>query len=113
MENKLNEYQSNAKVTWLLGASDDELAKESYLMSGLAGEVGELVSLFAKGIRDGVSDMETHNNLIGKELGDILWFVAILADYHGWTLEEIANLNIEKLRSRMQRNTLGGSGDER
>jgi NTP pyrophosphatase (non-canonical NTP hydrolase) len=109
----MNKYQEQAKVTWLLGLNDDKLKALSYLMAGLAGEVGELSSLFAKGLRDGISDEMEYNYKVEKELGDVLWFVAVIADEFNFTLDEVADTNIEKLKSRMNRNVLKGSGDDR
>jgi NTP pyrophosphatase (non-canonical NTP hydrolase) len=48
-----------------------------------------------------------------KELGDVLWFVAVLAEHHGMDMQDVAVANINKLRSRQQRGTLQGSGDDR
>ena len=50
---------------------------------------------------------------IAKEIGDVLWYCAALAHDIGYTLEEVGNMNVEKLRSRKQRNKLNGSGDNR
>ena len=47
------------------------------------------------------------------ELGDILWFVAGLADVMGWSLDEVAEQNIEKLASRQKRGVIDGNGDNR
>lgn len=81
-----------------------------YLLPGLAGEVGELSSLYAKNVRDGgVMDYK----LLKKELGDILWFVSSIAFFNGISLAEVAQANIDKLTSRQQRGTIGGSGDDR
>lgn len=82
-----------------------------YAMLGLAGEVGELLSIFAKEIRDGV--LPENSEKIKKELGDVLWFVAAIASDSGYTLQTIADSNIEKLRSRRDRGVLQGSGDNR
>lgn len=81
-----------------------------YLLPGLAGEVGELSSLFAKSQRDGnILD----NVSVSKELGDVLWFVSTIAFYHGLSLADIAETNIEKLESRKKRGVIGGNGDNR
>lgn len=81
-----------------------------YLLPGLAGEVGELCSLFAKCQRDG----NTLDHIaVSKELGDVLWFVSALAFYHGISLADLAEANIEKLESRKKRGVIGGSGDNR
>lgn len=83
---------------------------KQYLLPGLAGEVGELLSLFAKNTRDGG---ELNGDAVQKELGDVLWFVASIAYLHGISLADIAETNLNKLESRKQRGTLKGSGDER
>lgn len=102
---KLNEYQIDAMSVRL------ESASSLYAILGLAGEVGELHSLLAKSIRDEPKFDFDQN--VKKELGDILWFVSAIAADHGFTLEEVARANIEKLFSRKERNVLQGSGDDR
>jgi len=37
---------------------------------------------------------------VGKELGDLMWYMSQIADELGFTLEEIAEENIAKLRER-------------
>jgi NTP pyrophosphatase (non-canonical NTP hydrolase) len=100
-----NMYQDKAWHYALPNAKDDY-----YLLTGIQGEVGELSSLFAKAYRD-----ETGLNVtaVRKELGDILWFVAGMATYYGWSLKDIAEENIAKLESRKARGVLTGSGDNR
>jgi NTP pyrophosphatase (non-canonical NTP hydrolase) len=60
----------------------------------------------------GVLDEETRAAL-KKELGDCLWYVARLSSELGFSMAEVAEGNIEKLRSRKARGTLQGSGDNR
>ena len=105
----LNEYQGHAMSTLLETAENS-----AYMVMGMGGEVGEINSLIAKGIRD----IETSNEeellaKLKKELGDVLWFVAGLAHVQGWTLEEVAQLNVSKLKARQANGTLQGSGDDR
>jgi NTP pyrophosphatase (non-canonical NTP hydrolase) len=90
-----------------------EKADEMYALVGLSGEVGELHSLVAKAIRDGVKDEAEFETNIKKELGDILWFIAAIADDFETSLDEIASMNYYKLKSRFERKVIGGSGDER
>ena len=105
MKYTLNEYQSEAQSVRL------ESAGPMYALFGLPGEVGEVCSLVAKAIRDGRKF--TYDSDMRKELGDVLWFVAAIAADHGFTLEEVAQSNINKLMSRKERGTLQGSGDNR
>lgn len=106
----LNDYQTEAMKFRLPTAGVD------YALFNLAGEVGELLSLEAKMLRDGVDELKPytdHVTNVKKELGDILWHVAAIAKDYGFTLEEVAAANIEKLVSRKQRGVLQGSGDNR
>ena len=50
---------------------------------------------------------------VAKELGDIAWYLAVLAFELDYTLEEIMQMNLDKLASRQQRGVLSGSGDSR
>lgn len=101
-------YQDEAWKTAMESARN-----AAYLYNGLSGEVGEVCSLYAKAIRDGIEDHKRFSEQIKKELGDVLWFISGLSRLHGFTLKEVADANIAKLKSRQQRNTLKGSGDDR
>lgn len=104
---QISYYQTKA-MSYRLDSAD-----QAYALLNLSGEVGELMSLVAKGIRDGVSDDFKFKELAGKELGDIMWMVAAVASDMGLSLEKLCEQNIEKLESRKQNNTIQGSGDER
>ena len=85
-----------------------------YCALGLCGESGEVADKLKKVIRDNNGELSDEVRLqVGKELGDVLWYVANLSTELGFSLEEIARMNIEKLRSRSERGVLGGNGDER
>ena len=99
----INQYQYDAMKTRL------PTANANYALYNLSGEVGELHSMVAKFIRDGKIDMD----LVKKELGDILWCLAAVAVDYGFTLEDVAQTNLDKLQKRLKRNTLTGSGDNR
>ena len=100
----LNEYQQEAITFQLKNARS-----LSYLMAGFAAESGEVLGHYAKEIRDGVNK----SDLIIKELGDCLWFIAALADYYDVNLSEVAEGNLSKLADRRQRGVIHGSGDLR
>ena len=106
MESKMtfDEYQEFARLT----AVYPEDVKVVYPTLGLCGEAGEVAEKIKKHMRDGRSLVG-----VGLELGDVLWYISALADDLGITLEEIAQANVDKLASRMERGKLGGSGDER
>lgn len=99
-------YQSRAMSYRL------ETANEIYALLNLGGEVGEVLSLVSKFIRDG-GDVEEYNKNIKKELGDIMWMVAAVAKDHRMTLSDICTQNLDKLESRKIRDTIMGSGDNR
>ena len=88
-----------------------ETADEAYMLLGLAGEVGEVYSLAAKAIRDG--RLYDYQENMKKELGDVLYFVAAIAMDNGYTLQDIAESNRNKLFTRKEAGTLQGSGDNR
>ena len=77
---------------------------------GLVGEAGEIAEKLKKSLRVG-------NNLdiagLKLELGDLLYYIAVTANHIGSNLQEIAEINIEKLNSRKERGVLQGSGDNR
>ena len=87
-----------------------ETANQMYLLLGLSGEVGELHSKAAKHIRD---ETPEDREALKAELGDVLWFVAMLADVWGFDLGDEAMDNYLKLKSRMERGVISGSGDNR
>src|SRR5210317_2502779 len=81
----------------------------AYLTLGLSGEAGEIANKAKKLIRDG--DNPDKREEIGKELGDVCWYLAVLAEELGMNLGKVMEDNIEKLSSRKARGVLGGSGD--
>ena len=85
-----------------------------YPTLGLTGEAGEVANKVKKIIRDG-SDKTSEDMVqaISSEIGDCLWYIAILADDVGVKLSDIANANLEKLANRKEKGTIHGSGDTR
>jgi len=99
------EYQTKAVSYAVYPATHKVL----YPTLGLCGEAGEVAEKVKKQVRDGVfSRHET-----AKELGDVLWYLTNLANDLGYSLNEIASNNIEKLDSRKVRGVIKGSGDNR
>lgn len=108
----INEYQEEAKKT--AAYPRDFGAGWVYPALGLAGEAGEVADKIKKIIRDnkGVMTPEFAQS-IAQELGDVLWYIAILSNELGFDLEQVAEINIKKLADRQQRGVIGGSGDNR
>lgn len=80
-----------------------------YTALGLASEAGEFAGKVKKMIRDKTYDTEA----MIAELGDVLWYVARAAAELDVHLSDVAKDNVEKLKSRMERGKLKGSGDKR
>ena len=105
---KLDEYQKKANATAIYDSKFSIL----YPTLGLAGEAGEVEEKVKKIIRDNKSIIDEKES-VAKELGDVLWYVAAVARDIGYSLEVIAEMNIEKLESRKERGVLQGNGDNR
>lgn len=111
MEDKeltLNEYQSMALETAIYPQPI------IYPALGLTGEAGEVADKVKKVLRDNNSEFTDEKKAeIMAEVGDVLWYAATLSADLGYTLEEVAKHNYDKLRSRQIRGKLHGSGDNR
>ncbi len=108
---ELSDYQRRSRAT---AVYPDAGANLTYPALGLCGEAGEVAEKVKKAIRDdgGVLTAERRDALAG-ELGDVLWYVAQLATEAGLDLDQLADANLAKLRSRQERSMLSGSGDTR
>ena len=86
-----------------------------YLTLGLTGEAGEIANKVKKFIRDGAAKDEYLDKRIqiGYEVGDVLWYCAVLAEELEMDLGHIMENNLQKLADRKKRGTLSGSGDNR
>ena len=91
----LNDYQRFAGVT--ANPDLDEKLNIATLALGVAGEGGEVADHIKKYIGH---DHELDKNKMLKELGDVLWYVAVLSNALGFTLREVAEANIAKLAAR-------------
>lgn len=105
------EYQVQALTT---SRGKEEHNELFHRILGLVGETGELAEKLKKWVRDENSQESSLDKQdLEKELGDVLWYIAILADYLELDLEQVASTNLEKLASRKKRGVLNGKGDNR
>jgi len=106
----LDMYQKVAKTTAIYPREQAII----YPTLGLTGEAGEVANKVKKIYRDGTNKInENIVEEISAEIGDVLWYVAVLADDIGCKLSDIANNNLLKLENRRKKGTIHGSGDKR
>ncbi len=114
-----NEYQKKATTTDTFGdqplsgllASDPAYTAK---ILGLVGESGEVAEKYKKIIRDKKGKVSSNDKEeLVKELGDVLWYIALLAKYLEVSLDEVALQNLDKLSSRKSRKVIKGKGDNR
>lgn len=107
----LNAYQDAARST---AAYPDVGSNPIYPTLGLSGEAGEVADKVKKVLRDRGGEFDRDvREAIKLELGDVLWYVALLSSELGFDLDEIAMANLDKLASRASRGRIAGSGDQR
>lgn len=121
---ELNNYQNSAMSTCM-----ESCENYSYMMDNLVAEVGEFAGKVSKAKRkkeikfdeeghiiywdmkpDRIEDFEAE---LMKEAGDILWQLSGLCHVFGWKLQDVAQMNLDKLASRKQRGVIDGNGDNR
>jgi NTP pyrophosphatase (non-canonical NTP hydrolase) len=106
-----NDYQRESRKTWSLIHTDHAIV---YPTLGLVNEAGEVAGKVKKIFRDKngvIGDAE--REALKQELGDVLWYLAQICTELNLTLEEVAEANLEKLFSRLERNAIRGDGDTR
>lgn len=114
---ELNQYQSKAMATAIK-------VNLEHMAFGLLEEAGEVAAILKRFHRGDAGYIDEHASLfdflsneacdkLEKELGDILWYVAVFADFLGLSLNEVAVTNLQKLQRRASRDMLRGSGDDR
>ena len=117
---ELNDYQKQAMTTCMPSSENF-----SYMFLNLVGEVGEFASKVAKAIRKGNADishsklsrigdtdmLEKQEEELMKEVGDCLWQLSGLCTVMGWSLEDVAQTNLDKLAARKAAGTIIGEGD--
>ena len=120
---ELNQYQEKAMTTCMKTS-----ANPLYMLFMLGEEIGELQGKFSKAIRKGwitfyenkikvnrltVEEEEFNEwlNLVKKEIGDCLWGIAGITSQMDWSLEDVAQTNLDKLSARKAVGTIDGDGD--
>ncbi len=107
-----DEYQKRAMTTVL--SSGDDFKDLLHWVLGITGEAGEVAEKLKKIVRDKGGEMTDEDKQeMAKEIGDVLWYLAIFAKDLGFSFDQIAEENLAKLKSRHARGKLGGSGDNR
>ena len=104
-------YQIEARKTAIYPNKDKNFI---YPTLGLVGESGEVAEKIKKVLRDNNGNFDYESKTaIKKELGDVLWYLANLCNELDFTLNEVAEENLEKLNNRLSRGKIFGSGDDR
>ncbi|MFN2202707.1 MAG: nucleoside triphosphate pyrophosphohydrolase family protein [Caldilineaceae bacterium] len=108
---KFQKYQEESRKTWSRIHTDHPIV---YPTLGLTNEAGEVAGKVKKIFRDkdGVISDEDREAL-KAELGDVLWYLTQICTDLGLSLEEVAEANISKLFSRLERGQIQGDGDNR
>jgi len=107
----LNQYQTKSRKTARYPAIGHGVI---YPTLGLASEAGEVAGKIKKIFRDkGGVIGEPEREALRSELGDVLWYLAQVCTELELSLDEVAQANIEKLYSRLERGRIGGEGDNR
>jgi len=104
-------YQRESRKTWNEIPMDHTIV---YPTMGLVNEAGEVAGKVKKIFRDhGGEISEEDRQALKKELGDVLWYLTQICTELDLTLQEVAEVNLEKLFSRLERGQIRGDGDER
>ena len=104
------EYQKEAEK-FMIYPGDKKI---TYPILGLVSEAGEVADKYKKIIRDKNGQMIDEDRVeMLKEIGDVLWYLAAICTDIGMPLDHAALMNLQKLNSRLSRNVIKGSGDNR
>lgn len=107
-----DEYQKKALTT--AKNHPDPLMDKTIWAMGIAGEAGEVIEKWKKIVayKKGKINKADKEEL-KKELGDVVWYIAVLAHSLGLSFEEVMQHNVKKLADRNQRGVIKGAGDNR
>lgn len=106
---QINIYQTKTKATWITSESPElDLAKAGL---GIGGEAGEVQELLKKKLR---GDKNPHFKIsLAKELGDLMYYVNMVANLEGINMAHVLEQNLLKLQDRANRGVIQGSGNNR
>ena len=113
--NDFEQYQLDcAKTAIYPEVGEGTIIAVNYAAIGLSNEAGEVLGKVKKAWRDDDREItDERRDAILDELGDVMWYMARLADELGVSLQQVADRNLTKLFGRLERGTIGGSGDNR
>lgn len=107
-----DEYQKQALTT--AHNTHEPLMEKTIWAMGVAGEAGEVVEKWKKIVayNEGKVTQQDKDEL-AKELGDVVWYIAVMAHSLGLSFDDIMQRNVKKLQDRKQRGVITGKGDNR
>ncbi|MFO0920820.1 MAG: nucleoside triphosphate pyrophosphohydrolase family protein [Candidatus Saccharimonadales bacterium] len=107
-----DEYQKRALTTAIF--NPDPIMDKTIFAMGISGEAGEFLEKWKKIVayKEGQITDEDKNEL-KKELGDVVWYVALMSHSLGLSFDDVMELNLSKLADRKRRGVQKGAGDNR
>jgi len=105
------EYQLKAKASARFPEKENNYIYASLALCGEAGEVADKIKKIWREKNKQVSAADRAE--IKKELGDVLWYLSQLAEELEINFDDVAQANLDKINSRLERNVLFGQGDNR
>lgn len=109
IQSDIDAYAKWARTMWMTKSETLDERDLTVMSLGLPGETGEVVELLKKRVRDGNLDIVN----LKKELGDVLYYWAMLCTAFDLIPSDVLKANQDKLNSRFLRGTMRGSGDDR
>ena len=107
-----DEYQKQAATTSTI--DPNSVTAPYYFALGLTGKAGEVAEKLKKVIRNHDGDIsQLDMTEFKKELGDVLWYIAMMSRQVGLSLEDVAATNLAKLADRKERDVIKSTGDNR
>ncbi len=111
MQTKYGSYQEQSRKTYSDIEVNDPIV---YPTLGLVNEAGEVAGKIKKIFRDKAGTIsDDDREALKHELGDVLWYLTQICTNLDLTLEEVAEANLDKLFSRLERGKIRGDGDHR